>query len=151
MGFQAELRAAVANVHAREQRLQELVAQDVFNSVRDGSTITGAPGQPVDTGELYKSWKKRKVGRREWLIESDSPYAGVIEENRRGAKLRSSVGGFHSVKLTRLGYSRLVAYRAARLDGPATSPTLGRNAQPRDKRGRFTWGDKTSVRVRRGG
>lgn len=147
MGFMEDMKQAAANIRARENKLQSRLAERVFNSIRDGDTATGAPGQPVDTGALYKSWRKRKVARREWEIVSNSPYADVIEENRRGATLRSSVGGFHSVKLTRLGWNRLVAEEVAKLGSSEGNPTLVRNPQVRDRRGRFTWTKKARVGI----
>jgi len=74
--------------------------------------VTGAPGLPVDSGDL----KRHQVLTfpAKWMFLSANPleYAPDIEEGRRlatGQKLtlRSLEGGFHSRKLTRAGMQRL--------------------------------------------
>ena len=47
-----------------------------------------------------------------WFI-SRLPYARIIEDNFRGAVIRSPFGGFHSVKLTNRGWHAIVAYELA--------------------------------------
>lgn len=92
-------------------------------SITDGSAVTGAPGQPVDTGNLKASWQTEFESDNEALISTNVEYASFIEDgvvplgSRRGnatgrtqqrLTLRSDVGGFHSVALTRAGFGGLV-------------------------------------------
>lgn len=95
----------------REALLYSRVVAHVELSATLGSAITGAPGVPVRSGDLLRSY--RRVGteaERNVAIVSNSPYAHVIEHNRRGAVLRSRVGGFHSLKITRLNFRLIVQY-----------------------------------------
>ena len=81
-----------------------------FRSIRYGSAVTGAPGQPVDTGALLASWLLQFQSGWTAIMFSPLIYAPIIEDNHRGATLRSKVGGFHSVKLTRAGWQRVVRH-----------------------------------------
>lgn len=90
-------------------------------SVVTGSAVTGAPGQPVDTGNLRASWQQSFP--EDWLgrISTNVEYAPAIEEGQQEPyelpdgrtvtpqpmTLRSAVGGFHSVKLTRAGWQAI--------------------------------------------
>jgi hypothetical protein len=73
-------------------------------SIVEGSPVTGAPGQPVDTGALRNSWQDVVAPDfSEATIGTNVVYAPPIEDGvgRFGPlTLRSKVGGFHSVKLT---------------------------------------------------
>lgn len=120
-------------VKASQQAILEEVGRLAYQSIVDGSPLTGAPGQPVDEGELRASWKL-EIGRGEvsvtthlggkaWAIEH-----GVRRVLRRGTPksrrsrrwqlkkfgtrvrlhVRSGRGGFHSVAQTRAGMQRLV-------------------------------------------
>jgi hypothetical protein len=80
-------------------------------SVQIGSPITAAPGQPVDTGNLRASWQVQYHSESEAEISTNVAYAPPIEDGvgKYGPlKLRSAVGGFHSVKLTVAGFPRIV-------------------------------------------
>lgn len=84
---------------------------EAFNSVVLGSPITGAPGQPVDTGVLRSSWQKYFTSPTQAQISTNVEYAPYIEDgmNSRGAfHLRSTVGGFHSLKMTIAAFQRIV-------------------------------------------
>lgn len=132
MSFAADLARFNARLHARERALFTNVVSAVEDSIKRGSPVTGAPGQPVDTGNLLGSWTTQFEGPRRALISTNTSYAPSIEDNERGATLRSEVGGFHSVALTRAGFEALVEAEAQKLgDGPAGG---GRR---RDERGRF--------------
>jgi hypothetical protein len=107
---------------ARARAVFTNVASATKFSVTDGSPITGAPGQPVVTGNLKGSWQLTFPAP--WVAEimatgiapdgTDVGYARVIEYNLRGANIPagppkgSVVGGAHSVALTKAGFSRLV-------------------------------------------
>jgi hypothetical protein len=99
------------------------ITKDVFanvvsataSSITDGSEVTGAPGQPVDTGNLKASWRTEFESPTEALISTNVVYAPVIEDGvgKYGPlTLRSEVGGFHSVSLTVAGFGALVADEA---------------------------------------
>lgn len=113
--FEEDLRRHERRVRQRWDGIHRGVAAEVFKSVVEGSPITGAPGQPVKYEDLKKSWKRVSPSRLITNIITDSPYAEIIENNRRGARLRSKVGGFHSVKMTRAGFQGIVRYVNRRL------------------------------------
>lgn len=97
-----------------EGRTRRIVGQAVslaWRSIVVGSAITGAPGQPVDTGALKASWMIEWAGSWVATITSTLIYAALIEAGigRFGPlTLRSRVGGFHSLALTAAGWQRLV-------------------------------------------
>lgn len=99
-------------------RLVEMVQEsaiEVSRSVTEGSEITGAPGQPVDTGTLKGNWlaNQKFVSDIVWETWSNLDYAEPIEEGvgpYGQLTLRSAVGGFHSVAMTRAGWQRIVDY-----------------------------------------
>jgi hypothetical protein len=149
MTFSTEIARAMRNIRAREQQLKKQCDSHVLKSVTVGSNVTGAPGQPVEGGALLGSFRMEKVSNTETdIISRGVPYADVIEENVRGATLRSSVGGFHSVKMTRLGWNKIVAFESQRIgQGEIVAPTIGKTPQPRDKRGRFARKQRTHIRI----
>lgn len=111
MTFSQELRTFAAKVEQRQKLVFVESTNEVHQSVVTGSEITAAPGQPVDTGNLRASWQQRFVS--EWVGETSTnvEYAPAIEEGRGDhgpLTLRSQVGGFHSVALTRAGWQRIV-------------------------------------------
>jgi hypothetical protein len=120
-------------------------ASAVFDSIVNGSSITGAPGQPVGQygpgyhpgkvgGTLKASWQLVFVTATQAIIGTKLVYAPPIEEGtNQGRKLtlRSTVGGFHSVAKTITGYSRLVDAEAVKAQTKST------DTRPRDDRGRF--------------
>lgn len=99
-------------------------ASDVHESIKEGSQVTGAPGQPVDTGFLKGSWILEFESDTVAVISTNVSYAPVIEEGVRDAydpegvdrpprselgggtnrKGPSVVGGHHSVAMTRNGW-----------------------------------------------
>lgn len=91
-----------------------LIAQnEVVRSIKRGSEITGAPGQPVDTSALLNSWIESRPAPNIWEFSTDLEYAEYIEDggNDLGPfTLRSEVGGFHSVKLTEASWKEVVEY-----------------------------------------
>ncbi len=98
---------------------------EVRRSVLEGSELTGAPGQPVRTGNLLTSWQADRVSETRWELTTNTEYAEPIEDggNSRGqfnparGDPRSEVGGYHSVKLTRTGWDRIVETVARRIAG----------------------------------
>jgi len=97
-----------------EGRIVDVVTEggiEVQRSVVEGSEITSAPGQPVDTGNLKGSFIPERVSDLVWETTTNVEYAEAIE-NGVGAfgalMLRSQVGGFHSIALTRGGWTRIM-------------------------------------------
>ena len=109
MSFRDGIAGFSVKVETKSRRVFAGVCAEVQRSVVDGSEITNAPGQPVDTGRLKASWIGEFKDEHTFELTTDVPYAEVIETNARGAQLRSSVGGFHSVALTKAGFPAIVA------------------------------------------
>lgn len=104
----------------------EEVGRLAFESIVEGSEITGAPGQPVDTGILKASWTRVYLDKDTQLLSSGgeaAAYNYIIENGIRDIgsgrgnatgktqlrlTLRSPVGGFHSVALTVASFEQLV-------------------------------------------
>ena len=121
---------------ARFAEQAALRANDVFvgttvevqRSVVEGSTLTGAPGQPVDTGFLKDSFVGRFTSKTTWELTTNVAYAPVIEANTKAAyddrgvprpkglppqgggskHIKSTVGGPHSIAQTVAGFQRIV-------------------------------------------
>jgi hypothetical protein len=106
--FAVQMRKITQIVQHRYEELYSRVDEHVGRSIMYGSAVTGAPGQPVYTGALLASWHRVQRGTFGSLWVSKSPYAHIIEDNLRGATLRSAVGGFHSVTLTRNAFRQIV-------------------------------------------
>lgn len=134
LNFEQQMRTIARRVVDRYDALFDAVDAHVGRSIMFGSPVTAAPGQPVKSGALLMSWKRNNAGRYQVSWSSDSKYAHIIEDNRRGATLRSKVGGFHSVKLTRVGFQRIVEYELKAVTGAR----FDRNVQRwRNARGQF--------------
>lgn len=108
MSFADDLNRFVAKTKATTTAVYVGTATKVQESVKGSGVpgmvhpITGAPGQPVDTGNLRNSWTLR-ITPTEATISTNVKYAPAIEDGvgRYGTmRVRSAVGGFHSVKLT---------------------------------------------------
>lgn len=113
MSFREQITAFAKKVDGRNRRLMVGIVNEVERSIKFGSEITGAPGQPVDTGNLLNSWSTfwETPGIAASII-TNCIYAPDIEDgtrNGRAMTLRSQVGGFHSVKLTRVAFPRIIA------------------------------------------
>jgi hypothetical protein len=135
--FEDTLKRVVKETFEKEAELFDRVDAHVGKSIKDGSLVTGAPGQPIKSGALYDSYQRVSLGPQQIAWLSESPYAHVIEDNLRGATLRSEVGGFHSVKMTRIGFKRIVEHEI-KLIGGAVPALRGRGSKTRDpKSGRF--------------
>jgi hypothetical protein len=128
--FASTMQAIVARVLADSQAVLLGVATHVHRSIVEGSEVTGAPGQPVDTGALRTSWQLSFPSPGRALISTNLVYAPIIESGirpigsgrgnatgRTGTRitLRSPVGGFHSVQITIDALPRIVAHESARL------------------------------------
>jgi len=111
--FGNDLARFLERTRAKEQRVFTNTAAAVKGSIVDGSPITGAPGQPVDTGNLAASWILAFESDRAATISTNVEYAPIVEDNVRGVTFRNH--GPHSVKLTVAGFERLAAAEAAKV------------------------------------
>lgn len=114
--FKRQLKRLPQLIKKREERLYMYMMDEIEMSIKYGSNVTGAPGQPVQTGNLLNSWKRKgSARRRDYRLVSNLVYAPIIEDNFRGAQLRSPVGGFHSVKITFLNLRYIAAEQIDRV------------------------------------
>lgn len=101
----------IATIRNRQERLFMRVAEKMHESIVWGSATTNAPGQPVDTGDLRRSWQLTFPDKWRARSASGLDYAPAIEHGvgpHGKLTLRSKVGGFHSRDLTRAGFQRTV-------------------------------------------
>ena len=112
MSFASDLERFALKVETRSRALFTGCVNHVHTSIVDGSAVTGAPGQPVDTGNLRASWIQSYP--EDWVgdVTTNVVYAEAIEDGvgpHGPLTLRSAVGGFHSVKTTRVNWDRVVS------------------------------------------
>ncbi len=117
MSLASDLDRFANKVEGRTRRIVQIAREEVQRSIVEGSSITGAPGQPIGPfpggGTLKGSWVPRFLGPHLWQTSTPLAYGPVIEDliGRFGAiTIRSVVGGGHSVKLTRAGWQRIVDF-----------------------------------------
>lgn len=118
MSFTSDLAAFNAKQRRLTRELFLGTVTEVERSIVSGSSITGAPGQPVDTGNLKGSWQVVFDSATQARIVTNVIYAQPIEEGTRAGRalvLRSKVGGFHSVEKTVQGFGRIQESVAQRL------------------------------------
>lgn len=122
MSFGDDLRLFGEKVEKRLNAVFVGSVDAVHGSVVEGSSVTGAPGQPVDTEYLKGSWQETFPEPLVGQTATNAEYAESIEHGQQAPyttaagtqvtpgpmTLRSSVGGFHSVKLTRAGWQDIV-------------------------------------------
>jgi hypothetical protein len=120
--FYDEVRAFADKVRRRAIDTVTEASVQVQESVTVGSPVTGAPGQPVDTGALKTSFIPERLSELEWQTTTNLEYATAIEEGvqapyvrangtlvtPRPIVFRSAVGGAHSVALTRAAWPQVV-------------------------------------------
>ncbi|WP_353268007.1 hypothetical protein [Gemmatimonas sp.] len=94
-------------VQVRHKQVFGGLTSELGRSIRDGSELTGAPGQPRRTSNLYFSWIDRFLAPFRWQIATNVSYAPFVEDAVRGQRFRN--GGPHSLKLTILGANRVLA------------------------------------------
>ena len=119
--FEAQIARFTAKVDGRIEKLHLRCSELLNESVVEGSSITGAPGQPVQKGQLRGSFQLTFPKRLFSSLLTKLVYAPGIElgKDMRSGKtlsLRSAVGGFHSVKLTRAGWNKLVRMALKEID-----------------------------------
>lgn len=121
--FGSALQGFSVKIQRMERDVFVGVTEEVQRSVVEGSEITASPGQPVDTGALRASWTPQFVSQEEWQTTTHLNYATSVEDGVSYAHggsplvIRSEVGGSFSVRATRVGFSRIVEFVAARLRG----------------------------------
>lgn len=112
MSFSDDLRAFQAQVEARNTTIFANVVSSARASITDGSPLTGAPGQPVDTGALKASFIVTRESPTTALISTHLPYAEGIEDgvSSHGTPIhfKSQVGGAHSIAKTIANIGRIV-------------------------------------------
>ena len=84
------------------------VAVAAWDSVVHGSSVTGAPGQPVRTKKLLESFGSgpRFANSRLAFIESTDEKAIYVEIDARGIDFKT--GGPHGLKLTEMRFQPLI-------------------------------------------
>lgn len=106
------------------RRERAVFHESVFSahrSIVQGSSLTGAPGQPVQSGALRQSWQISILSPTASRIGSNKKYARSIEDGvsyahgGRPLAIRSKVGGTHSVQRTAANFDRVVADANARV------------------------------------
>lgn len=130
--FEADIQGFIGKLQANSEAGFMRVADEVERSIRYGSPVSGAPGQPVDTGFLRNSWQRVHPAKFQAEIFTNTAYAPVIETGVRGdfvkegemppprklvsaggtPRRKSTVGGPHSLKLTIAAWQRFVDYFA---------------------------------------
>ncbi len=108
MTWESDIERHIMHQNRQVKRAFAAVAGAMHESVVDGSQITTAPGQPVRTGNLRSSWNLGFPASFVAETLTNVDYAQDIEE--LDTPLRSTVGGHHSVKLTRANFGKLVAH-----------------------------------------
>src|SRR4051812_21682974 len=115
--FQRQMSNFVGKAQRNVTAVYRGAAKGALNSIKYGSPITGAPGQPVEKGDLRESWVMEQRTESSAFIYTDSPYAqsnedGIARPGGGPYELRSAEGGRWSVRKTRLGFRALVRYVA---------------------------------------
>lgn len=126
MSFSDDVRKFADDFRRKHDAVFAGVVTEVHRSIVEGSQITGAPGQPVDTGHLRQSWNISFPDPHTAIVSTNVEYALIIEQNLRGAKVSSKdkygkpkpkIGGFHSVALTFMGFDKIVEHVVRRING----------------------------------
>jgi hypothetical protein len=123
MSFGLDVKRFSAKAANRAREVADLATHLAWESIVEGSPITGAPGQPVDAGALKGSWTENYGKLKNEILQNNPPliYAPMIEDGTRAGRaltLRSQVGGFHSLALTRIAWGKLVDEAVRRTSTP---------------------------------
>jgi hypothetical protein len=112
MSFADDIRRWTLKVQTKSRDVFVGTVMAVHESIVEGSPITGAPGQPVDSSFLKGSWlvdiqgDMGKVTTKTVYAESNED--GIARPGGGPYVQRSAVGGRWSVALTRMNFGRLV-------------------------------------------
>ena len=101
-----------------DQNLKDVFAEMVgttHESIVDGSALTGAPGQPVDTGNLRTSWNAQFVSDTEAVVQTNVEYAPYVEDNVNNVRFKNH--GPHSVKMTIAAFQKIADASAQKVNG----------------------------------
>ena len=110
--FQQQLKGWAIRLSAKQQSVFVGIVTEAARSIVEGSELTGAMGQPVDTGNLRASWITRFLSPQEALISTNVEYAPYVEDNVNNVVFKNH--GPHSVKQTIGGMPRIQAAIARR-------------------------------------
>lgn len=108
MGFADSLTGFARMAQQRVRDVHTITLLEAHRSIQSGSEITGAAGQPVDEGNLFRSWVAEHESPTVGTVSSNVEYAPVIEDNPRGVMFKNH--GPHSVKQTVAGFPAIVAH-----------------------------------------
>jgi hypothetical protein len=122
MSFADDLQRFTAKVETRTRDVFVNVAAHVLTSVRDGSPVTGAPGQPVDTGNLKASWQLRFDSPTSAEVSTNVEYApqnedGIARPGGGQYTQKSPVGGRFSVAITAAGIQKILDAEVVKAGG----------------------------------
>src|SRR3990167_1330701 len=120
--FMGDLNRFTAKLENLTQAVFVGTAAEVQSSIVHGSPLTGAPGQPVDTGNLRDSWQLEFPDAEHALVYTDVVYAesnedGIARPGGGPYVQRSAIGGRWSVAFTRQNIQRIVDDQATKLAG----------------------------------
>lgn len=96
------------------------VASAAHESIVNGSPVTGAPGQPVDTGNLRASWHLEFPSKESAVISTNVEYAPYVEAGvagKGGRPAHYQNHGPHSVAHTIARIQPLVDHEVRKLKG----------------------------------
>lgn len=121
MSFGTDMRNFVKKTKTQTAAVVRGSVRSVLNSVKYGSPITAAPGQPIGEGDLRESWVSEFTDARIALIYTDSPYApqnedGIARPGGGPYTLRSADGGRWSVLKTRKNFQAIIDDIAHKLE-----------------------------------
>ena len=129
--FATAMAQFIGKVDGLEAQLLPTATHLAYESIVDGSPITGALGQPEVSGDLKASWREEILSATTARVVTASPYARQNEDGvRSGGKpyvQHSTTGGRNSVRLTRAGWPALVIEAARQLtaNGASTAGSTG--------------------------
>jgi Bacteriophage HK97-gp10, putative tail-component len=116
--FDEEARRWTVQIEAMTREAFGNIASHAHESIQNGSVVTGAPGQPVDTGNLKASWHLEFTSPTTAEISTNVAYAQLNEDGvtASGAPYvqRSPVGGRHSVALTVMNLPKIITFELAK-------------------------------------
>lgn len=112
MSAASEIRAFARKCELNMQATAEGSKRAALNSIKYGSKLTGAPGQPVQEGDLRESWGMEDESPTVARIFTSSAYAVPNETgvgpNGGPYRLRAPEGGRWSVLKTSRNFDKLV-------------------------------------------
>ena len=127
MSFASDLPAFAQTVEQRSRDVFVDCTVELTRSMADGSELTGAPGQPVDTSAVKQDWANNGTfeGPWQWATGTNKDYGVVIEYDlpvgASGKKFSevqvSEVGGTGSRAATVANWDKVVEHVRAKVVG----------------------------------